>query len=82
MFNELGTPLTLVISHSGAVKDAFGKVVGQIVPNTSASYGVVDEYGTYHSSVTLTIQWDADGTFAYLNLNGVGYVFFPPEINI
>lgn len=66
----------MIAFHSGAVKDASGKIVGQIVPNTSASFGVVDEYGTYHPSVSMTIQWDVDGTFAYLNLNGVGYALF------
>ncbi|KAH8102131.1 hypothetical protein BXZ70DRAFT_54880 [Cristinia sonorae] len=67
---------------SGAVKDATGKVVGEIVPNTSASYGVVDAYGTYHPTVSMTIQWEADGTFAYLNLSGVGSFGTPTTVYI
>ncbi|THH27891.1 hypothetical protein EUX98_g6299 [Antrodiella citrinella] len=66
----------------GTVKDASGKIVGKIVPNTSASHGVVDVYGTYHPNVSMTIQWDADGTFAYLNLNGVGVMGAPTTVYI
>ncbi|TCD65890.1 hypothetical protein EIP91_002050 [Steccherinum ochraceum] len=66
----------------GDVKDAAGKTVGQIVPNTSASYGVVDAYGTYHPSVSMTIQWRSDHSFAYLNLNGVGVLGKPTTVYI
>ncbi|THH27895.1 hypothetical protein EUX98_g6297 [Antrodiella citrinella] len=57
---------------SGIVHDASGKPIGHIVPNTSVANGIVAASGTYFPTVSITIQWGADDTFAYLNLSGVG----------
>ncbi|KAH8091405.1 hypothetical protein BXZ70DRAFT_953573 [Cristinia sonorae] len=67
---------------SGDVKDVSGEVVGHIVPNTSSSHGIVDAYGTYHPSVSMTIQWEEDKTFAYLDLSGVGTLGRPTTVYI
>ncbi|TCD65891.1 hypothetical protein EIP91_002051 [Steccherinum ochraceum] len=57
---------------SGIVNDASGKPIGHIVPNTSVANGIVAASGTYFPTVSITIQWGADDTFAYLSLSGVG----------
>jgi len=57
---------------SGIVNNASGKPIGHIVPNTSVANGIVAASGTYFPTVSITIQWGADDTFAYLNLSGVG----------
>ncbi|KAH8091406.1 hypothetical protein BXZ70DRAFT_1011216 [Cristinia sonorae] len=57
---------------SGIVNDASGKPIGHIVPHTSVANGVVSANGTYFPTVSITIQWGADDTYAYLSLSGVG----------
>ena len=57
---------------SGIVLDASGKPIGHIVPNTSVANGIVAASGTYFPTASITIQWGADDTFAYLSLSGVG----------
>jgi len=49
-----------------------GTLAATVVSGTGMGNGVVATDNIFYPSVYMTIQWDVDGTYAYMHVQGVG----------
>ena len=72
--HSLSTHRRLTQDYSGELYYPNGSLAATVISGTGMGNGIVATDEIFYPSVYMTLQWAVDDTYAYVHVQGVGYV--------